>query len=97
AYSMPRSTAVLSGAWLAIDRSGAISVPTLMSEYWTRTSTDPRSTSGRGTRATTAPPLFRRIWRIKSDDPQVAEHMRSLDRQRGRALPDHDGRGHFDA
>jgi hypothetical protein len=42
-------------------RSGAISVPTLINEYWTRTRTEPRSTIGRGTRATIAPLLLSRI------------------------------------
>ena len=62
---MPRSIDEVSGADTAADRSGAISVPTLMSEYRTRTRTDPASMTGRGTRAITAPPLFKSIWRIR--------------------------------
>jgi hypothetical protein len=58
---MLRSTAELSGAAFAIVRKGAISVPTLINEYCTRTKTEPRSRIGRGTRAIAAPPLFKRI------------------------------------
>ena len=47
------AAAAVSGAF-----NGASSVPTLTSEYWTRTSTLPASTTGRGTRATTAPSLI---------------------------------------
>src|SRR6266850_3868541 len=84
--------AVLSGAACFIVLSGAISVPTLTSEYCTRTSTEPRSTIGRGTRATTTPPLFIRICRIASVGFLGAERVRRRDRQRRRARQDDNGR-----
>jgi hypothetical protein len=61
--SRPRSIDDVSGADTLAGRNGAISVPTLTSEYPERISTVPDCTTGRGIRATTTPLMFIRSWR----------------------------------